>query len=110
MNLAFDQYPATDIDGFGSSFLSISVTLTALILPRACYCFVRKYCPQPFYFGPWFPLVPENLPKLSSVYVWIGAGDQDPIIPACEAHRLVELLRRAGADVTIRFASKTETL
>jgi len=56
------------------------------------------------------PLVPENLPELSSVYVWIGAGDQDPIIPACEAHRLVELLRRAGADVTIRFASKTETL
>ena len=50
------------------------------------------------------PLVPENLPELSSVRVWIGAGDQDPIIPASEAQRLVELLRRAGADVTIRFA------
>src|SRR5206468_8264029 len=50
------------------------------------------------------PLVPNNLPDLSSVSVWIGAGDQDPIIPASEAQRLVELLRRAGADVTIRFA------
>src|SRR6266581_1911443 len=50
------------------------------------------------------PLVPENLPELSSVRVWIGAGSEDPIIPASEAQRLVELLRRAGADVTIRFA------
>ena len=50
------------------------------------------------------PLVPDRLPELSSVRVWIGAGDQDPIIPASEAQRLVELLRRAGADVTIRFA------
>jgi predicted esterase len=36
---------------------------------------------------------------------WIGAGDQDLIIPASEAQRLVELLRRPGADVTIRFAN-----
>jgi predicted esterase len=50
------------------------------------------------------PLAPDRLPDLSSVRVWIGAGDQDPIIPASEAQRLVELLRRAGADVTIRFA------
>ncbi len=49
------------------------------------------------------PLIPDKLPELSSVHVWIGAGDQDPIIPASEAQRLVELLRRAGADVTIRF-------
>src|SRR4029450_2065756 len=50
------------------------------------------------------PLVPDRLPHLSSVRVWIGAGDQAPIIPASEPQRLVELLRRAGADVTIRFA------
>jgi len=50
------------------------------------------------------PLVPDRLPDLSSVRVWIGAGNQDPIIPASEAQRLVELLRRAGADVTIRFS------
>jgi phospholipase/carboxylesterase len=50
------------------------------------------------------PLVPDTLPDLSSVRVWIGAGDQDPIVPASETKRLAELLRRAGADVTIRFA------
>jgi len=50
------------------------------------------------------PLIPDKLPNLSSVRVWIGAGDQDPIVPASETKGLVELLRRAGADVTIRFA------
>jgi phospholipase/carboxylesterase len=51
------------------------------------------------------PLIPDKLPDLSSVRVWIGAGDQDPIVPASETKRLAELLRRAGADVTIRFAT-----
>jgi phospholipase/carboxylesterase len=50
------------------------------------------------------PLIPDKLPDLSSVRVWIGAGDQDPIVPSPETKRLAELLRRAGADVTIRFA------
>jgi predicted esterase len=49
------------------------------------------------------PLVPEKLPDLSLLSVWIGAGNQDPIIPTSETQRLVELLRAAGADVTIRF-------
>ena len=49
------------------------------------------------------PLIPDTLPQLSSARVWIGAGDQDPIVPASETKRLAELLRRAGADVTIRF-------
>jgi phospholipase/carboxylesterase len=49
------------------------------------------------------PLIPDKLPDLSSVHVWIGAGDQDPIVPASETKRLAELLRRAGADATIRF-------
>ena len=49
------------------------------------------------------PLVPDKMPELSSVHVWIGAGDQDPIIPPSEAQRLVELLRLTGAEVTIRF-------
>jgi phospholipase/carboxylesterase len=50
------------------------------------------------------PLIPDKLPDLLSVRVWIGAGDQDPIIPTSETKRLAELLRKAGADVTMRFA------
>src|SRR5213595_3723309 len=48
------------------------------------------------------PLVPDKQPKLSSMRVWIGAGTDDPIIPTSETKRLAELLRKAGADVTIR--------
>jgi phospholipase/carboxylesterase len=49
------------------------------------------------------PLYPETQPNLSSVRVWIGAGRNDPIIPTSETKRLIELLRKAGADVTIRY-------
>jgi phospholipase/carboxylesterase len=49
------------------------------------------------------PLNPDTLPNLSSVRVWISAGDQDPIVPASETKQLAALLRQAGADVTIRF-------
>ena len=49
------------------------------------------------------PLIPTANPDLSSVRVWIGAGDKDPIIPTSESQRLAELLRKSGADVTIRF-------
>ena len=48
------------------------------------------------------PLIPESQPNLSRVRVWIGAGTNDPIIPTSETKRLAELLRKAGADVTIR--------
>src|SRR5881392_274322 len=51
------------------------------------------------------PLNPDTLPDLSSVGVWIGGGDNDPIVPASETKRLAELFRRAGADVTIHFAT-----
>ena len=49
------------------------------------------------------PLVPDKLPDLSSLCVWIGAGNQDPIIAPSETQRLVSLFRSAKADVTIRF-------
>ena len=48
------------------------------------------------------PVVPENPPKLPSVRVWIAAGTKDPIIPMSETNALADLLRRAGADITIR--------
>jgi predicted esterase len=49
------------------------------------------------------PLIPESQPNLSSARVLIGAGSVDPIVPASETKQLAELLRNAGADVTIRF-------
>jgi phospholipase/carboxylesterase len=54
-------------------------------------------------FRPMVPLVPERLPDLSNVDVWIGAGNQDPIIPVSETSRLIELLQQAKARVTPSF-------
>jgi phospholipase/carboxylesterase len=49
------------------------------------------------------PLTPDKQPNLSSKSVVISGGALDPIIPASNTKELVELLRNAGADVTIRF-------
>jgi phospholipase/carboxylesterase len=56
------------------------------------------------------PLVPETQPNLSSLRVWIGGGKFDPIVPASETRQLVELLRNAGADVTIQFLEGSHEL
>jgi len=61
--------------------------------------------PTAILFRAMVPLHPEKEPNLSSVRVWIGAGDQDPIVPPSDTERLAEVLRRAGADVTIHFAN-----
>ena len=49
------------------------------------------------------PLIPDRQPNLSSIRVWIGAGEHDPIIPTSETNALAELLRNDGADITIRY-------
>src|SRR6266513_1379280 len=56
------------------------------------------------------PLVPQTTPNLSSARVWIGAGTNDPIIPTSETEQLAELLRSAGADITIRFFQASHAL
>ena len=52
-------------------------------------------------FHPLVPLAPEPLPDLSSTAVFVGAGRVDRLVPPAETERLVALLRRAGADVTL---------
>jgi predicted esterase len=96
-NLAADQIVAVGYSN-GANIAAAMLLLRSEILHAAIL------------FRAMVPLVPDNLPDLSSVRILIGAGDQDPIIPASEAQRLVELLRRADADVTIRFANASHAL
>ena len=60
--------------------------------------------PTAVLFRAMVPLFPEKEPNLSSVRVWIGGGEQDPIVPPADTKRLADILRCAGADVTIHFA------
>ncbi len=66
--------------------------------------------PVAILFRAMVPLHHDKLPDLSSVRVWIGAGDQDPIVPVSQTTDLAELLRDAGADVTVRFAKAGHSL
>jgi phospholipase/carboxylesterase len=49
------------------------------------------------------PLIPEELPDLAGVRIWIGGGKQDLIIPRANTEQLAEMLSEAGAEVTAQF-------
>jgi phospholipase/carboxylesterase/glyoxalase family protein len=51
--------------------------------------------------SPMVPLVPDTLPELDGTPVFIGAGRNDPMVPAPRSRDLAELLERCGADVTL---------
>ncbi len=51
------------------------------------------------------PFRSMETPDLSGRAVWIGAGGDDPVVPAGHPERLTDLLRAAGAEVTLHVAS-----
>lgn len=53
--------------------------------------------------SPMLPFEPERVPDLSGTAVFIGAGRADPMVPAADVERLAEVLRAAGADVTLHW-------
>lgn len=50
------------------------------------------------------PLVPDELPDLTGVPVYIASGERDELVPAEDARRLARMLEDAGAEATHRFA------
>lgn len=60
--------------------------------------------------SPMVPFEPAELPELTGTSVFIGAGRSDPIIPAAKAERLAQLLRDAGADVTLHWEPGGHTI
>jgi predicted esterase len=61
-------------------------------------------------FRPMVPLVPDELPDLSAVRVFISAGENDPIVPRAQSEQLALLLQSAGADVTLRWQTSGHAL
>jgi predicted esterase len=55
--------------------------------------------------SPMLPFEPDTLPRLNGTAVFIGAGRNDPIVPQAQSERLAELLRQAGADVTVHWVA-----
>jgi phospholipase/carboxylesterase len=49
------------------------------------------------------PLEPEQLPDLKGKSVLMQSGRHDPIVPASNSERLADLLKQAGAEVTLNW-------
>jgi len=49
------------------------------------------------------PLVPDPLPSIPGTPVLVSNGRRDPLVAPAETERLTELLRTAGADVTLAW-------
>ena len=49
------------------------------------------------------PLVPDRMPSLPGTPVFLSNGMRDPLVSASETERLAELLRTAGAEVTVAW-------
>jgi len=54
-------------------------------------------------FHPMVPFVPEVLPDLSSLPIFIGAARNDEIVPPAETERLATMLRNCRADVSVHW-------
>ena len=53
-------------------------------------------------FQTMFPLVPEQLPNLRDVPVFLSAGQFDTLVPTQQIEQLAQLLRRAALDLARR--------
>ncbi len=53
---------------------------------------------------PMVPFVPEQLPSLRGRRVLVAAGKGDPVVPARQSEILADMLREAGADVTLHWS------
>lgn len=60
--------------------------------------------------SPMVPFEPKTLPDLKGTRVFIGAGRNDPIVPAAQVDRLAQILRDAGADVTLYWQPSGHTI
>ncbi len=89
-------FPGNSVVGVGYSNGANIAAALHLLHPRVLASSVL--------FRPMVPLVPDPLPDLSEVRVFISSGLRDPVVPIEENGRLVSLLREAGATVTVRWA------
>ncbi len=61
-------------------------------------------------FRPMVPLIPDELPNLHKMLVFISAGISDQIVSREDVEKLAELLRDARAEVTLNWENATHAL
>jgi predicted esterase len=61
-------------------------------------------------FRPSLPFIPNHVPDLAGVPVFVAAGRLDQLVPLEETEKLTALLREAEASVTLRWQSSGHAL
>lgn len=61
-------------------------------------------------FRPMMPFMPDLIPNMSHLFVFIDAGRLDPIVPSGQVQELGALLESGGADVTISWHQRGHEL
>lgn len=61
-------------------------------------------------FSPMVPIVPDPLPRLQGVDVFISAGKRDPLVSTENTAQLAALLQSCGADVRVRWTEGGHSL
>ena len=61
-------------------------------------------------FSPMVPIVPDNPPDLRTVNVFMSAGRQDPLVEPSNTQRLADMIKKYGADVTLRWTNGGHSL
>lgn len=89
------EFDATKVVAVGYSNGANIAASTLLLRPEVLWGAVLLH--------PMVPLMPDELPSLSNKPIFIGGGRFDPMVPVAETERLADLLRSAGADVTLFF-------
>ena len=56
------------------------------------------------------PIVPESLPNLTGIPVFLAAGRRDSFVPPEGTNQLAALLQKAGADLTLRWSDRGHQL
>jgi phospholipase/carboxylesterase len=51
------------------------------------------------------PLIPEKLPDLTGVSVFLASGRNDPIVPTRDVEQLAAMLRKSKADVSLQWSA-----
>jgi predicted esterase len=56
-------------------------------------------------FSPMVPIVPDPLPDLRGVKIFMNGGRQDPMVDPTNTQQLARLLEQSGAEVTLRWTN-----
>jgi predicted esterase len=94
-----------DRDGFVAAGFSNGANIAASVLLRR-----PGLLRGAVLLSPMVPFEPDVLPDLAGTSVFIGAGRADPLVPAAQPERLAQMLRDAGARVTLHWESGGHTI